>query len=155
LNRTVAGPGYSREDRKLLGGLTAMRQRGHDESMSTLPSAYPPPMPGGGYALRTVVVVDDLGDLRGPLEGKVRLPLHLEASDRALYDLSDEHRRELLYELVLLEAGSVEDLITWLDGDELIRMWPRLYLPRVVRAAWEARHPALRQRGASLDATQS
>lgn len=68
-------------------------------------------MPGGGYALRTVVAVDDLGDLRGPLEGKVRLPLHLEASDRALCDLTDEHRRELLYELALLEAGSVEDLI--------------------------------------------
>jgi hypothetical protein len=92
-------------------------------------------------------VVEDLNDLRGPLQGKVRLPLHLDASDRALYDLSDEHRRALLYELVLLEAGSVEDLTTWLHRDALIRMWPHLYLPRVVRAAWEARHPALREQG--------
>src|SRR5207249_1486997 len=118
-------------------------RRGHDGTMSTLPHAYPPPTPGGGYALRTVVVADDLNDLRGPLEGKVRLPLHLDASDRALYDLSDEHRRELLYELVLLEAGSVEDLTTWLDRDTFVHMWPRLYLPRVVRAAWQARHPVL------------
>lgn len=101
------------------------------------------------------MVVEDLNDLRGLLQGKVRLPVHLDASDRALYDLGDEHRRELLYELVLLEAGSVEDLTTWLDRDALVRMWPRLYLPRVVRAAWEARHPVLRGHGASPHMLQS
>jgi hypothetical protein len=113
--------------------------------MSTMPQAYPPPVPGGGYALRTVVVVDDLDELRGPLAGNVRLPLHLDASDRALYDLGDKHRRGLLYELVLLEAGSVTDLTAWLDRDALVDLWPDLYLPRVVRAAWEARHPLLRE----------
>jgi hypothetical protein len=109
---------------------------------------YPPPTPGGGYALRSVVVAEDLDALRGPLEGRVRLPHHIDWSDRALYDLGDGHRRDLLYRLVLLEAASAEDLETWLNRDELIRVWPDLYLPRVVRAAWEQRHALLRQRGA-------
>jgi hypothetical protein len=91
-------------------------------------------------------VVDDLGELGGPVAGKVRLPIHLDASDRALYDLGDEHRRALLYELVVLEAGRVADLTTWLDRDMLINLWPDLYLPKVVRAAWEQRHPMLRER---------
>ena len=53
-----------------------------------------------------------------------------------------------MYRLVLLEASTVEDLNAWLDRDTLVRDWPTLYLPRVVRAAWEQRHPALRKRGA-------
>jgi hypothetical protein len=111
------------------------------------PSTYPR-IVGGGYALRTVTVVDDLGRLHGPLEGTLQLPLHLDASARSTFDLADEHRRELLYQLVLLEAGSDADLEEWLDAAELVRMWPQLYLPRVVRAAWEARHPVLADRGA-------
>ena len=111
------------------------------------PSTYPR-IAGGGYALRTVTVVGDLSKLNGPLEGTVRLPLHLDASARSWFDLSDEHRREVLYQLVLLEAASEADLEGWLDADELVRMWPNLYLPRVVRAAWEQRHPVLAGRGA-------
>jgi len=45
---------------------------------------------------------------------------------------------------VLRESGSLEDLTTSLDRDTLIALWPRLYLPRGVRQAWEARHSALR-----------
>lgn len=115
--------------------------------MSTQPS-HPPPVPGGGYALRGVVVVEDLGRLHGPLQGVVRLPLRIDASARDVYDLADEHRRQLLYCIVLEEAGREEDLEEWLDREELVRMWPDLYLPRVVRGAWEQRHPALRERGA-------
>src|SRR5690348_16992573 len=103
------------------------------ETRISTESSYPPPVPGGGYALRGVVVAEDLDELQGPLEGKVRLPHHIDASDRALYDLGDEHRRELLYRLVLLEAASLKDLETWLNRDELIRVWPELYLPRAVR----------------------
>lgn len=116
--------------------------------MSTTSPPYPPPGPGGGYALRGIVVADSLDDLHGPVHGRVRLPLRLDASARAVYDLDQEYFRRLVYRLVLLEAATVEDLNSWLDRDTLIRDWPALYLPRVVRAAWEQRHPVLRERGA-------
>jgi hypothetical protein len=49
---------------------------------------------------------------------------------------------------VVLEAGNKEELSAWLDRDTLVDSWPRLHLPRVVRAAWEDRHAVLRKRGA-------
>ncbi len=116
--------------------------------VSTTSPPYPPPTPGGGYALRAVVVADSLDDLHGPTHGEVRLPLHLDASARPVYDLDQDYFRQLVYRLVLLEASTVGDLNTWLDRDTLVQDWPTLYLPRVVRAAWEQRHPALRRRGA-------
>ena len=116
--------------------------------VSTSSPPYPPPTPGGGYALRAVVVADSLDDLRGQVHGEVRLPLHLDGSARQMYDLDQDYFRRLEYRLVLLEAATVEDLATWLDRDTLVRDWPELYLPRVVPAAWEERHPVLRERGA-------
>ena len=86
---------------------------------------------------------------------RVRLPLHLDASARPVYDLDQDYFRQLVYRLVLLEASTVEDLNAWLDGDTLVQDWPTLYLPRVVRAAWEQRHPALRRRGAGLHVPRS
>ena len=96
-----------------------------------------------------MVVADSLDDLSGPVHGKVRLPLHLDASAGQDYDVDDDYFRRVLYRVVLLEAGSAEDLTSWLDHDTLVREWPTLYLPRVVRATWENRHPILRQRGAA------
>lgn len=105
------------------------------------------PIPGTGYALRTVIVAEDLDVLHGPLAGRAQLPLWLDASARRTYDLTDPHERALLYEVVLLEAGRPQDLSDWLDGEELVRLWPDLYLPRVVRAAWQAKHRRLEQAG--------
>ena len=87
--------------------------------VSTSSPPYPPPTPGGGYALRAVVVADSLDDLRGQVHGEVRLPLHLDASARQMYDLDQDYFRRLVYRLVLLEAATVEDLATWLDRDTL------------------------------------
>jgi hypothetical protein len=106
------------------------------------------PIPGTGYGLRRVVVATDLAGLRGPVSGRWQLPLHLDASARAVYDFADPDEREEAYQLVLLEAASPADLEQWLDGTELLRMWPDLYLPRVVRAAWQTEQPALAQAGA-------
>ncbi len=106
------------------------------------------PIPGTGFALRRVVVAADLDALRGPLTGQRQLPLHLDASARAVFDFSVAADREQAYQLVLLEAGTVTDLEQWLDGRELLRLWPDLYLPRVVRAAWQDRHAALARVGA-------
>ena len=112
------------------------------------------PIPGTGFALRRVVVAADLDALRGPLIGRRQLPLHLDASARAVFDFSVAGDREQAYQLVLLEAGTVTDLEQWLDGSELLRLWPDLYLPRVVRAAWQDRHPALARIGAGPHAPQ-
>jgi hypothetical protein len=96
--------------------------------------------PFAGYALRRVVVAPDLDALSGPLQGRWQLPLHLDSSARALYDFGSPLDRAEAYQLVLLEAGSQTDHEQWLDRDELLGLWPELYLPRVVRAAWQNEH---------------
>lgn len=107
-----------------------------------------PPTPFSGYALRRVTVARDLDALRGPLQGRFRLPRHLDASARALYDYASPSGRELVYRLVLLEAGSPTDHEQWLDRDLLLELWSELYLPRGLRAAWQAEHPVLARIGA-------
>ncbi len=49
---------------------------------------------------------------------------------------------------MLLEAGTIADLEQWIDGQQLVRMWPELYLPRGVRAAWQDWHTVLARVGA-------
>ena len=107
---------------------------------------------GGWYApYRTIHVASNLELLRGATTGPVQLPLHLDASARVVYDLRKTRRRDRMYEVVIVEGGSDEDFAAWLDRGALIEAWPRLYLPRPVRAAWEARHPELAARGAGPD----
>lgn len=40
------------------------------------------------------------------------------------------------------------------DLDELLTLWPQLYLPPYVRQAWERRHPQLAHAGARPHAPQ-
>jgi hypothetical protein len=70
----------------------------------------------------------DLEVLDGPVAGEVQLPLHLDGSARATYDLSDSHRRVLLYEVVIVEAGKEEDFAAWLNRDALIEAVGRIAL---------------------------
>ncbi len=98
------------------------------------------PRPG-----RRSVVATRLTDLRGPSRGKVELPLRLfwSSPDRT-FDLSRPAMARSMYEAVLREAASSEDLAQYLDGGTLRRMWPELFLPRGLKQAWEDRHPQLR-----------
>jgi hypothetical protein len=48
-----------------------------------------------------------------------------------------------MYETVLREATSPDDLARWLDEPTLVRLWPELVLPPQVRHMWEARFPEL------------
>jgi hypothetical protein len=94
---------------------------------------------------RRAVVIPSLSDLRGPAEGVVKLPLWLFWSCPGhAFDLSVPDMRQWLYETVLREAGSPEDVARYLDRETLIALWPDLYLPKGVRQAWEDRHPVLR-----------
>lgn len=112
------------------------------------------PWPGGSYALRPVVVVNDLRDLHGPRTGQYTLPLHLNASAPRLFDFGLGTDRLAAYQLVLLEAASPHDLTAWLDADDLLALWPDLYLPRPLRQAWESAHPVLAAKGAAAHVSQ-
>ena len=94
---------------------------------------------------RDAVVAGSLADLRGPADGVVELPLRLFWSSRdRSFDLGDPEMARSVYETVLREATRPDDLAAYLDGETLVRIWPRLFLPKGVRRAWEDRHPALR-----------
>jgi hypothetical protein len=94
---------------------------------------------------RSVLVVNDLADLRGPAQGTVELPIWLfwSSADHT-FDLSKPFMLRSMYETVLREAARAEDLTTYLNGQTLAAVWPDLHLPKGVRLAWEERHPALR-----------
>jgi hypothetical protein len=94
---------------------------------------------------RSVLVVNDLADLRGPAQGTVELPIWLfwSSADHT-FDLSKPFMLRSMYETVLREAARPEDLTTYLNGETLPAVWPDLHLPKGVRLAWEERHPELR-----------
>ena len=93
---------------------------------------------------RPVVVIDDLNKLRGPGDGLAELPHRIFWQPNRSFDLDVEWQLHEAYEAVLREAITQRELADWLDRDTLVRVWPRLTLPRSVRAAWEDRHPRLR-----------
>jgi len=100
-----------------------------------------------GYGNRKpYVVADDLGQLRGPTEGSVTLPHHLDWSGRGSYDLARPARIASMYKAVLNEAGTVKDLRDWLDRRILLELWPTLWLPPRLRGLWESRFPELAAR---------
>ena len=111
-------------------------------------AALPAGMPGTAYQSRPgrcAVVAARLDDLRGPVEGTVELPLWLFWSCPGhTFDLGDPDMRMWMYQTVLREAGRLEDLADYLDGDTLTVLWPDLFLPKGVRQAWEDKHPVLR-----------
>lgn len=94
---------------------------------------------------RPAVTAARLSDLRGPSTGMLELPHRIFwQADRSI-DLDVPALRQWAYETVLREAASAGELENLLDGDTLLRLWPRMRLPAHVRQAWEDRHPALRQ----------
>lgn len=98
------------------------------------------------YLGRPVLVAADLRALHGPATGIATLPLslHWSGTDAAArFNLDDHRQRPALYATVLREAGEPADLAAWLNADILVELWPRLVLPRAVRAAWEEQHQVL------------
>jgi hypothetical protein len=94
----------------------------------------------GGWR-RPVSLPAGLAELRGPLTGIVRLPLRVYASGQGparSFNLSNEAERIELYEIVLTE-GTAEDVCHYVNPEELLRLWSRLWLPPHVRQVWEPR----------------
>ena len=99
-------------------------------------------VPGARYR-RPYAVPESLDLLRGPSSGTVRLPVHLDWSGNAVYDLDAPGRIVDLYRAVLIEAASPQDLYAYLDDALLRRLWAMLWLPAQLRRAWERKFPVL------------
>lgn len=86
---------------------------------------------------RPYVVARSLRELQGPTSGRVRLPLHLDWSKQGTCDLDDEATLRLMYERVLREAQSDDDLCRYLNGAALglARSLPSSSGPPVMGAA--------------------
>ncbi len=91
---------------------------------------------------RRPVVALDLADLRGPTRGIVEFR-------HRVVNLGDPAALARMYETVLRDAVDVTEVQTWLHGPTLVRLWPKLSVPRAARRAWEGRHPILRARRAA------
>jgi hypothetical protein len=89
-----------------------------------------------------------LEELRGPAHGVVDLPLHVAWSGLTSYDLDKPRQRMGLYRTVLHE-GLREDLVSCLNRDVLLELWPTLrgLVGRTVRTVWEDAFPQLATRG--------
>lgn len=88
---------------------------------------------------RPYTVPETLEELTGPTSGVVELPVRLDWSEQGRYDLSDPKQLRLMYEVVIRESMTVDDLRAYLDGATLRRVWRQLWLPGKVRQLWEDR----------------
>ena len=138
--------GYSRETiRQALR--PEVRHATNSSRRKTSPDTGPPAdyVPYGDR--KPYVVADSLDELRGPTAGAVRLPRHLDWSGSPDYSLDNAAQLTSMYETVLNEAASVDDLRVWINGSRLVRLWPTLWLPAALRLAWEQRFPQLAAHG--------
>jgi hypothetical protein len=134
--------GYSRET--IRQALRPEIRQATNSSRRKTPAESRPPADYVPYGDRKpYVVADDLEELRGPTAGNVTLPHHLDWSGSATYNLDKPARLASMYKTVLNEAATVDDLRSWIDGRQLIRLWSTLWLPTSLRQAWEQRFPEL------------
>ncbi|AEM80212.1 hypothetical protein [Streptomyces violaceusniger] len=103
-----------------------------------------------GYAAaKPYVLPESLDELSGPTVGGSTLPRHIDWGPRYVYDLADEADFRLMYERVIREAQTRDDLNAYLNAMSLRKVWRNLFLPVPVKTACEARFPELREPGAT------
>ncbi|WP_165984987.1 hypothetical protein [Streptomyces sp. YIM 98790] len=100
-------------------------------------------------AARFYTLPESLDDLVGPTSGTVILPRHIDWGPHYEYDLADEADVLLMYERVIREAQSPDDLRAYLNADLLRRHWMHLFLPVRACTAWQTRFPELTPRVAA------
>lgn len=103
--------------------------------------------PRVGVHAKPYVLPGSLTELDGPTTGSVTLPRHIDWGPHYVYDLADEADFRLMYERVIREAQTRDDLNAYLNATSLRRGWWGLFLPLSVKTAWEARFPELREPG--------
>jgi hypothetical protein len=84
-----------------------------------------------------------LGALSGPTDRLIELPVTLDWDPHRVYDLCADAERRMMYERVIREAGSAEELARDLDGELVADLWHRLWLPMQARALWHEHLPEL------------
>ncbi|WP_330290605.1 hypothetical protein [Streptomyces sp. NBC_00576] len=101
---------------------------------------------GWGYGTERLPVM--LDELAGHGSGSVELPLDLAWSGLRVFDLGDVKLLLGLYRIVL-NNGSRNDFVRYLNREHLVRHWPilRKMLGRRVRETWEDAFPELRRPG--------
>jgi hypothetical protein len=105
---------------------------------------YPHDDVGSGTApgrLAAVSLPADLAELGGRLTGMVRLPLGVYASGQGparRFDMTNEAERIEMYEIVLAD-GTAEHVCRYVNREELLGLWPRLWVPPHVRQVREPR----------------
>ncbi|MDQ2726478.1 MAG: hypothetical protein M3Y91_01115 [Actinomycetota bacterium] len=85
----------------------------------------------------------DLADLSAPTSGIIEFPITIDWGPKRPYDLGQDADRRVVYEVVLQEAASTEEVGRYVNGAALVEVWSRLWLPRRIRHAWEGRFPQL------------
>ena len=73
---------------------------------------------------------------RPKASGVVRLPTHLAWSPPFEYDLGDRCQRLDVYQRVMTE-GRAEDVLWFVDVDEVVAMWDELHLSPHIWVPWE------------------
>lgn len=73
---------------------------------------------------------------RPKASGVVRLPAHVAWSPPFEYDLADRRQRLDAYQQVMTE-GLDEDVLWFIDVDEVAALWGELHLSPHIRAPWQ------------------
>jgi hypothetical protein len=84
-----------------------------------------------------------LSDLIGPTEGLIELPITIDWGPKRVYDVGHEAERRIVYERVLREAATTDEVARYVNGAVLVAVWPLLFLPQRIRRVWEERFPEL------------
>jgi hypothetical protein len=84
-----------------------------------------------------------LADLTGATSGVIELPIAIDWGPSRRYDLGKDADRRIVYERVLREAATPDQLVRYVNGAFLVEVWHRLWLPIPIRLKWEERFPEL------------
>jgi hypothetical protein len=68
-------------------------------------------------------------DLTGPTAGTIELPITMDWGPKRTYDMALNADRRVVYEVILQEAASTEQLLH-VNGEALAEVWRGLWLPR-------------------------
>jgi hypothetical protein len=67
-----------------------------------------------------------LSDLAGPTAGLFELPVTIDWGPKRLYNMGLDADRRVVYERVLREAASPEEVSRYVNGQTLVEVWTRL-----------------------------
>jgi hypothetical protein len=84
-----------------------------------------------------------LADLIGPTEGLIDLPITIDWGPKRVYDMGRGTERRIVYERVLREASTTDEVARYVNGVVLAAVWAQLFLPQRIRRVWEERFPEL------------